>query len=124
MRSNAQVIVGLLCVLSLTACDGNEGSIEPAQASANPDSTIQWQGDWQADTSYVPNDLVYFRGQAYINVQPTTGIEDPEDETHWEPLVSSGEAGPIGPQGPQGIQGSTGACGERQDLRHLTTVRW
>ena len=111
MLGNVQVILGLSCVLILSACGGTNVSSEPEQASANPDSTIKWQGDWQADTSYALNDLVYFQGQAYINVQPTTGTEEPVDETHWEPLISTGEAGPQGLQGVQGPEGQMGLQG-------------
>ncbi len=112
MTTCTQAVVGSVLVLTLTACGGGGGgSSEPAQASAIPDSIIEWQGDWQADKSYELNDVVNRNGQAYIYVLPASGSEDPLDNDPWELMVDRGETGSIGPQGVAGLDGAAGPTG-------------
>lgn len=107
--------MAMCSVLVLTACQ--EGTSIPVQeqpsepAAANPEESLQWQGDWQNNTAYVPSDIVYFQGQAYINVQPSSQSQDPTNADYWELLAASGVDGENGAQGPQGIPGFSGLPG-------------
>lgn len=121
MKNAAEVwhvvgIVALLLTVGLSACDSGGSSSESAPAAANPDvSTFQWQGDWQDSTRYSMNDIVYFEGEAYVNIQPTLGGEAPDNGEYWDVLASRGDAGAAGPEGLPGAMGPIGAYSGHAD---------
>lgn len=123
---------------------GPQGAVGPAgptgpQGPAGPigPAGLTWQGDWNAASSYVPSDVVYFNGGSYfcINAVGPTSLDPAFDITNWSPLAAygpqgiqgatgatgpagpagptgpTGPAGPVGPAGPQGIQGIPGPVG-------------
>jgi hypothetical protein len=73
--------------------------------------TFTWKGEWQADTSYVKNDLVQFGGSAFICVTDTSSMATPLDPTRWQLFAAKGEEGAQGAQGPAGPAGAIGAAG-------------
>lgn len=76
---------------------------------------LEWQGAWDAETSYVEDDAVGFGGASYFNILAITGDvgnTDPSvDTTHWALLAAQGAQGEQGVQGPQGPQGPAGSGG-------------
>jgi hypothetical protein len=70
---------------------------------------LNWQGEWDSDTTYEVNDAVGYDGASWFCISPVTsgtGNDEPDTATlNWALLASQGA---IGPQGPQGIQGPAG----------------
>lgn len=72
---------------------------------------LEWQGAWDANTSYALNDAVGFNGASWFCINPiaTTGNDDPETDTNtWALLAAQGAQGTQGAQGPTGAQGPAG----------------
>jgi polyhydroxyalkanoate synthesis regulator phasin len=91
---------------------GAQGPIGP-QGIPGPvgPAGLEWQGVWDADTSYAADDAVSFNGASWFCINPvtTTGNSNPSvDTTNWALLASQGATGPQGPQGIQGVAGPSG----------------
>lgn len=72
---------------------------------------LEWQGAWDANTSYALNDAVGFNGASWFCISPiaTTSNDDPETDTNtWALLAAQGAQGIQGVQGPTGAQGPAG----------------
>jgi len=103
-----QSIVGLVPA-GPSGASGSQG----VQGIAGPPGPVgpaglEWQGAWDANTSYALNDAVAFSGASWFCINPisTTGNDDPETDTAtWALLAAQGA------QGPQGVQGNPGATG-------------
>ena len=79
---------------------GIDGAVGPAG--------LEWQGLWDADTTYAADDAVSFDGASWFCINPivTTGNLDPSLDTNtWALLAAQGA------QGLQGIQGPVGPSG-------------
>ena len=88
---------------------GNTGPTGP-QGPVGP-AGLEWQGEWDLDSSYVVNDAVGFAGASYfciLNIDTTSNPFPDEDTTHWALLANQGAVGPTGPAGPIGPQGPIG----------------
>lgn len=77
-----------------------------------------YRGEYDANRTYAPRDVVVYEGSAYIATAPTVGA--PGTNPSWTLLVAKGDTGstgatgptgPTGPAGPQGVRGDTGATG-------------
>jgi hypothetical protein len=77
-----------------------------------------YRGEYDANQTYAPRDVVVYEGSAYIATAPTIGA--PGTNPSWTLLVAKGDTGstgatgptgPTGPAGPQGVRGDTGATG-------------
>ncbi len=92
--------------------DGLNGAVGPVGPSS-----IIWQGAYVNGKSYVTNDAVEFNSRSFINIQNTTGTQDPTATAYWQLLADkgadgvAGATGPAGIQGIQGLQGNDGADG-------------
>jgi hypothetical protein len=104
-----------------TGPQGPTGPIGPAG--------LTWEGDWNASSSYTPNDVVYYAGGSYLCIDAVSGpgaLNPAFDITNWSPLAAygpqgiqgpagangaTGPAGPAGPTGPTGPQGAVGPAG-------------
>ncbi len=51
-----------------------------------------WRGTWASGTSYIPNDLAYFGGAAYICVLATSSTA-PTDSVYWSLFATKGAKG-------------------------------
>lgn len=92
-------------------------------ASAVPagdgDNGVSWQyqGKWNASTTYRPGDVVRHKGASYVALRTSTG-KTPTKRTFWGLIArdgakgATGAAGAVGPAGPQGPKGDTGPKGE------------
>ena len=94
---------------------GAQGPIGP-QGIPGPvgPAGLEWQGVWDADTSYAADDAVSFNGASWFCINPvtTTGNSNPSvDTANWALLASQGATGPQGPQGIQGVAGPEGPMG-------------
>jgi hypothetical protein len=102
-----------------TGAQGIQGPAGP-QGAVGPvgPAGLEWQGLWEADTSYAEDDAVSFQGASWfcISAVSGTGNESPNlDGAHWALLAAQGAAGatgatgaqgPTGPQGPAGVSGT------------------
>ena len=113
--TGAQGQVGATGPQGIAGSTGATGSIGPqgpiGPTGAQGPVAMTWKGGWSNGSAYSLNDAVSFDGRSYINVQATTGAEDPSDTAYWELLADKGIDGTAGPQGPQGIQGAAGPVG-------------
>lgn len=94
-----------------TGPQGNTGPTGP-QGPVGP-AGLEWQGEWDLDSSYVVNDAVGFAGASYfciLNIDTTSNPFPDEDTTHWALLANQGAVGPTGPAGPIGPQGPAGTA--------------
>ena len=72
---------------------------------------VDWQGAWQAGTTYTPPVAVEYQGTAWLVLQESTD-EFPAENEFWTELVTEvGPTGPTGPQGQTGTPGTPGAAG-------------
>ena len=108
-----------------TGPQGNTGSTGPQgdTGSTGPQGDtgstglqgLNWQGDFDANAVYGPNDAVHYTdGSAYICTGSTgcTGSTDvPGDTGIWGLVVLAGDTGPQGNTGSTGPQGNTGSTG-------------
>jgi hypothetical protein len=75
---------------------------------------LEWQGQWDTDSSYQVDDAVGFNGASWFCVSAVTGTGNPNpevDTTSWALLAAQGAQGPQGVQGPTGPQGPAGVAG-------------
>lgn len=92
---------------------GPQGAVGPVGPAG-----LEWQGLWDADTSYAEDDAVSFQGASWFCISSVsgTGNESPNlDGAHWALLAAQGAAGATGAtgaQGPTGPQGPAGVSGE------------
>lgn len=89
---------------------GPAGPPGPGGSPGSPGAEgIIWSGPWDAFTSYITTDGVFFNGSSYIAVSPSTGIAPPSAE--WNLIAEGGSIGPSGPTGSSGPAGSPGPAG-------------
>jgi hypothetical protein len=72
---------------------------------------LEWQGQWDTDSSYAVDDAVGFNGASWFCIASVTGTGNPNpevDTTSWALLAAQGATGPQGAQGPTGPQGPQG----------------
>src|SRR5690606_32058123 len=89
---------------------GPQGEPGPQGPAGADGVSFIWQGEWDALTEYVVNDVVEHEGSSYIAVADNDGSEPPSAD--WELMAAKGEQGPQGPEGPQGPQGEQGPKGD------------
>jgi hypothetical protein len=74
---------------------------------------LEWQGQWDTDSSYAVDDAVGFNGASWFCISEVTGTGNPNpevDTTKWALLAAQGATGPQGVQGPTGPQGPAGVA--------------
>ena len=54
--------------------------------------TFRWKGAYSNTYTYGVNDVVYYNGSSYVNVQGTVG-NVPTNTTYWEKMSSAGAEG-------------------------------
>ena len=83
-----------------------------------------WKGTWDALTTYVAQDAVYYDGETFVAKQDVPVGTATTNATYWQKVAqkgingvdgADGATGPTGPQGPQGIQGIQGETGPQGD---------
>src|SRR5215471_14709250 len=95
---------------------GPEGAQGPAGPAGPAGTSGRWWGEWNANTDYAVNDLTCYptEGSVYICTVACpahTGNDPPDDPSHWDLFVQSGQPGAPGAQGPQGVDGPAGPVG-------------
>jgi hypothetical protein len=99
---------------------GATGATGAKGDKGDPGSNLVWCSGAFLDPPYQNGyhalDAIQYRGSAYVANRTTTSAPD-EDPTHWDLLVSKGDAGPQGPAGTgaTGAEGPTGPQGETGD---------
>lgn len=83
-----------------------------------------WKGTWDALTTYVAQDAVYYDGETFVAKTDVPVGTATTNATYWQKVAqkgingvdgADGATGPVGPQGPQGIQGIQGETGPQGD---------
>ncbi|MDY6910789.1 MAG: hypothetical protein SVM79_00290 [Chloroflexota bacterium] len=64
--------------------------------------SLIWQGEWSADTTYSINDIISYKGSAYIAIAASTDNKPTSDSTFWELLAAKGDTGDQGETGSRG----------------------
>lgn len=64
--------------------------------------SYQFKGAWQPTTLYVPGNIVYYQGTAYVCNVAAPLADAPTDATYWQIVIPQGISGNPGIQGPQG----------------------
>lgn len=85
---------------------GSQGDIGPTGSAG-----LTWCGDWNSETVYVPTDVVFYCGSAYVAVVTNTNDVPTSDVTSWNILVAQGATGDQGPPGDPGAPGAQGPTG-------------
>jgi hypothetical protein len=67
---------------------------------------LEWEGEWDADATYDPGDVIAHEGSSYRARVETTGDDPAESPDEWEIVALRGADGPAGPAGPAGPPGS------------------
>lgn len=101
--------------ITATVGVGSEGP-QGVQGPAGPPGPVgpaglEWQGDWNTNSSYAVNDAVGFNGASWFCIDEVTGTGNPNpevDTTSWALLAAQGAQGQQGLQGPTGPQGPAG----------------
>ena len=70
---------------------------------------LDWEGEWNAVTSYVRGDVVYRDGSSYRARVAHAGQDPLDSPEQWEFVAKKGAQGPQGQQGATGLPG-TGAA--------------
>lgn len=82
---------------------------DPGLVGPTGPSLIDWQGVWNASTTYPKNSIVYYGGKTYISTATSYPPEDiestPANISTWSVFTSNGDTGPTGPTGLTGRQG-------------------
>ena len=68
---------------------------------------MSWQGTWTSSVIYLVDDVVAYNGSSYINIQETSGTENPDNTSYWEIVAQKGIDGSSGGGGSGG--GSSGS---------------
>jgi hypothetical protein len=56
---------------------------------------FKWMGDWNATTSYKPDDVVYHAGSSYVAVAPTTGNLPEAGSAFWDIMAVGSDLGAL-----------------------------
>ena len=98
---------------------------------------ITYQGQWDSNTLYFPNDFVSYLGAGWICLQPSSTSPGPpypspdNVSSIWDEFVYRGDIGPTGndglqgltgPQGPEGV-GSQGPTGPGSTINNAAPTR-
>jgi len=117
MRFKRQVLVGLLFVLVVVGCMGEENDERRTAALGEPTTTsvggLTWRGEWGTETDYAAGDLVTQTDGTWIAIESSVGLNPSEcmtaERCAWQLLAA--QSGPKGDPGPQGDRGSPGPPG-------------
>jgi len=85
-----------------TGAQGPQGDQGP-QGAAGPQGPkgLNWQGAWNAATSYATDDAVSYNGSSWIARQANTNVT-PVEGADWTVVAQKGDTGETGPEGPPG----------------------
>ena len=72
---------------------------------------MSWQGTWTSSVIYLVDDVVAYNGSSYINIQETSGTENPDNTSYWEIVAQKGIDGSSGGGG-SGSGGGSSSSGE------------
>ena len=82
---------------------GTEGAQGPAglTGATGPqglqgEKGMSWQGTWTSSVIYLVDDVVAYNGSSYINIQETSGTENPDNTSYWEIVAQKGIDGSSG----------------------------
>jgi hypothetical protein len=95
-----------------TGPQGDQGPVGPTGSVG-----MIYQGQWDDNTLYFPNDVVSYAGSAWICLLPSSTSGSPPFPSPdtvasvWSQLVYKGDPGPQGTTGPQGLSGPQGSVG-------------
>lgn len=95
ITTNADVLLTNANVVSsaTNASNANQSALD-AQVSK-----MEWQNTYNAGTAYALNDVVYFDGSSYINIQAGTGEQPNTSPAYWELVALKGADGVDGVDG-------------------------
>ena len=51
---------------------------------------MSWQGTWTSSVIYLVDDVVAYNGSSYINIQETSGTENPDNTSFWAIVAQKG----------------------------------
>lgn len=90
---------------------GTSGSDGSSGTSGTSGTSFAWRGDWDSNTIYYLNDVVYFDGSSYkVIVSDVTGYQ-PYYTQFWTLLALAGTSGTSGTSGSDGSSGTSGTSG-------------
>ena len=69
---------------------------------------MSWQGTWTSSVIYLVDDVVAYNGSSYINIQETSGTENPDNTSYWAIVAQKGIDGSSGGAGSGGGSSSGG----------------
>ena len=88
-----------------TGPKGDTGPVGPQGTQGEPGldgKSFVWQGTWQNDKSYSPNDAVAYEGSSWTATRTTLGEQPSALSAAWELIAAKGEKGDTGPAGQAG----------------------
>ena len=92
--------------------DGEQGPIGLTGATGpqglQGEKGMSWQGTWTSSVIYLVDDVVAYNGSSYINIQETSGTENPDNTSYWEIVAQKGIDGSSGGGGSGGGSSSSG----------------
>jgi Collagen triple helix repeat (20 copies) len=96
----------------LTGATGSTGPQGPAGANGTNGVGFTFRNTYAPATMYTVNDVVEYRGSAYVSlIANNAGNEPDTSPADWALIAQSGAAGPQGPIGLTGMTGATGVTG-------------
>jgi hypothetical protein len=66
---------------------------------------LVWMGVWSDSTKYLPTDVVFYNGSAYVTMSETTAVPP---SAPWELVAAKGDTGATGAKGDTGATGPAG----------------
>jgi hypothetical protein len=101
---------------------GAAGLTGPQGLQGNQGAPFKFQGVFDPNGKYLPNDIVSFQGAGYLAVATPTIGGLPGIDLAWALLVAKGDPGPTGPAGANGATGPMGPSGPQGSMGVAGTV--
>ena len=67
----------------------------PAGPAGPPIPGLNFLGDWNGGTTYVPGDVIFHDGQAFVCITASTATTPEGDLLHWRTLTIAGPPGEV-----------------------------
>ncbi len=96
------------CTLALAVT-----TLAPAMGADPP--PFEYRGNWSRTVVYGQNDVVVFKGEAWIALKDNKGATPVKDSLNWGLLAAKGAKGATGAKGPVGATGPSGKPGPKGD---------
>ncbi len=78
----------------LTALNDRIAAV-PAVPAGPPGPGLNFLGDWQGGPFYVPGDVIFHDGQAFVAIGTSQGTTPEGDLQHWRTLTIAGPPGEV-----------------------------